>query len=251
MLETLSLLVHADAKVGKTTLAATAPAPILALDAEGGWKFLPMKTKPWDPMQGPPPEPDGTWDACIVVVREWQTIQLVWQWLQSGQHHFRSLVVDSISEVQRRLKHNLKGEEPLKIQDWGVLLAKMDATIRGFRDLTLHPTNPMQVVVFVAETRQTDGKWKPYMQGQISVALPYWMDVVGYLYVQDVIDVNGQPTGKMRRLLVSPHPEFEAGERVQGRLPEVVDNPNVTSMLLSVYPHLLDQGQPEQELQPH
>jgi hypothetical protein len=191
----------------------------------------------------------------VVIVREWQTVQMTWQWLVSGQHSFRSIVLDSISEMQRRLKANLVGESAMKIQDWGTLLAKMDAIIRGFRDLTLHPTNPVQVVVFIAETRQTDGKWKPYMQGQISVALPYWMDVVGYLFVHDAVDANGQPTGKVRKLLISPDPQFEAGERVQGRLPPVIENPNVTHMLYSVYPHLYEQlqqqlQQPQQQSQP-
>ena len=238
MFETLSILVHADSKVGKTTFAATSPPPVLILDAEGGSKFLPHRKVMWDPIQGPPPAADGSWELCIVVINDWQTVHMVFQWLVSGQHEFRSVVVDSISELQRRLKSNLKGEEPLRIQDWGVLLAKMDATIRGFRDLTLHPTRPIQVVVFIAETRESGGKWKPYLQGQIAVALPYWMDIVGYMYVQDTLDGNGQPTGKIRRLLVTPHPEFEAGERVQGRLADVVDNPNVTEMLTAVYPQL-------------
>jgi hypothetical protein len=86
------------------------------------------------------------------------------------------------------------------------------------------------------------------MQGQISVALPYWMDVVGYLFVHDAVDANGQPTGKVRKLLISPDPQFEAGERVQGRLPPVIDNPNVTAMLYSVYPHMYEQ-QPQQPQQ--
>lgn len=242
MIETLSILVHADSKVGKTTFSATSPQPILALDAEGGWKFIPLRKVLWDPQQGPPPAYDGTWDVCVVMVRDWATVQMVEQWLVSGQHHFKSLVVDSISEIQRRCKANMVGTEQMKMQDWGQLLALMDATIRGLRDLTLHPTNPLQAVVFIAETRQSQsGKWKPYMQGQISVALPYWMDIVGYLFVQDTLDANGQPSGKMRRLLISPHNDFEAGERVQGRLGGVVDHPNVAAMLQAVYPQLQQQ----------
>ncbi len=240
MIETLSLLIHANSKVGKTTLAATAPVPILALDAEGGWKFLPLRMVQWDPLQGPPPTWDGSWDVCHVMVRSWETVGYAFQWLQSGQHNFRSIVIDSISEMQRRLKENMVGTEALKMQDWGKLLAVMDAAIRGFRDLTLHPTNPVQVVVFIAETRQNqNGKWVPFMQGQISISLPYWVDVVGYLFVQDIPDANGQASGaKMRRLLVSPNDTFEAGERVQGRLGLCVDNPNVTRMLIDVYPSL-------------
>jgi hypothetical protein len=88
MLETLSILIHADSKVGKTTLAATAPPPLLILDAEGGSKFLPIRKHVWDPKAGGPPAHDGTWDACVVIVRDFETIRMVYQWLQSGQHQF-------------------------------------------------------------------------------------------------------------------------------------------------------------------
>jgi hypothetical protein len=246
---TLSLLVHADAKVGKTSLAATAPLPILALDAEGGWKWVPgaltvlemygrpLRRRDWDPMREPPPRYDGTWEICVVTVRDWQTVAQVYAWVIQAPHDFKSLVVDSISEIQRRCKQNLVGSEAMKIQDWGVLLAQMDGTIRGFRDITLIPDNPIRVVVFIAETREKNGKYRPYMQGQIEVSLPYWMDVVGYLFTQQELDANGQPNGYlMRRMLVSPDPRYEAGERVQGRLPPVVDRPNVMTMLQAIYP---------------
>lgn len=239
-LDTLSILVHAGSKVGKTTLAATSPVPILALDAEGGWKFIPLRKVGWDPSQGPPPTWDGTWDVCVVIVRDWNTVMYAFQWLLMGQHQFSSLVVDSISEIQRRCKQNLVGSEAMKMQDWGQLLTQMDMVIRGLRDLTLHPVNPLRIVVFVAETRQdNNGKWKPYMQGQIDISLPYWMDIVGYLFVQEVPDANGQYSGQaIRRLLITPTPQYEAGERVQGRLGHVVDEPNVYRMLTTVYPHL-------------
>jgi len=243
MIETLSILIHGYSKVGKTTLAATAPVPILALDAEGGWKFLPYRMVQWDPIQGPPPLYDGTWDVCHVTVRDWATVGYTFQWLQAGQHNFRSLVIDSITEIQRRLKENLVGTEAMQRNDWGVLLAKMDGVIRGFRDLTLHATNPIQVAVFVAETRENSkGKMVPKMEGQISTSLPYWTDLVGWLWVQDIPDANGQPSGALaRRLWIAPNEQFEAGERVQGRLPAVVDYPNITNMLIAVYPSLQQQ----------
>jgi hypothetical protein len=185
---------------------------------------------------------------CVVTVRDWATVGYVYQWLALGQHQFRSLVVDSISEIQRRLKTNISGTDAPKMAEWGQLLNLMDATIRGFRDLTLHPTNPVQVVVFIAETRQRqDGKWIPYMQGQISIMLPYWVDICGYLFVQELVDANNMPSGQhIRRLLISPNPQYEAGERVQGRLGGIVDNPNVTEMLLSVFPQLYQQWYPTQ-----
>lgn len=245
---TLSLLVHAHSKIGKTTLAATSPRPICILDAEGGSKFLsgspaiaaklgrPLAIVPWDPT-GPPPTPDGTWDAAVVTVRSWQDVQLAWQWLSQGSHYFATLVVDSITEIQRRAKANLKGTEAMLIQDWGQLLTVMDTVIRGLRDLTIDTYNPIQVALFIAETRQTDGKWGPYMQGQISTALPYWMDIVGYLYVDQEPDENGQYTVPVRKLLVAPHPLYEAGERVQGLVGPVIENPDITAILDAVYPN--------------
>lgn len=217
--ETLSLLVHADSKVGKTTFAATCPKPALVLDAEGGSKFLALRKTYWDPIQYAPPINDGSWDICVVVVRSWDTVQRTFQWLQTQDHPFESIIIDSITEVQRRCKQNLLNvDKAMEIRDWGRLLDMMDQTIRGFRDLTLHPTHPVRCVIFIAETRQGDGKWRPYLQGQISTALPYWLDVVGYLFVDMVPDENGAMTKKQRKLLVSPHPQYEAGERVQGRL---------------------------------
>lgn len=225
----LSALIHAGSKIGKSTLTSTAPKPVLVLDAEGSWRFIPVRQVVWDPMQGPPPQCDGTWDACVVNVREWGTIDLAYQYLTQTETCFTSVVVDSITEVQRRCKANLIGTEAMKIQDWGVLLAKMDATIRGFRDLTLLPHSPVRCVVFVAETRQrhSDNKWVPYMQGQISVSLPYWVDICGYLYPDYDLDQNGQATREFRRLLITPHQQYEAGERVQGRLGKsiVVEQP--------------------------
>jgi hypothetical protein len=219
---TLSVLVHAGAKVGKSTLAATAPKPILALDAEGSWKFLPVRKVWWDPAKDYPPTYDGTWDVCIVTVREWATVDLVFKYLSSYQLPFASVVLDSITEIQRRCKQNLKGSDAMKIQDWDTLLREMDRVIRGYRDLTIVQGLNVRCAVFIAETREVNGKWRPHMQGQISVALPYWTDIVGYLYPAYLNDANGQPTQEVRQLLVTPHPQYEAGERVQGRLGQAV-----------------------------
>lgn len=220
----ISILIHAGSKIGKSSLSATAPKPILVLDAEGSWRFIPLRRVYWDPVTGPPPVWDGTWDACVVNVSEWDTVQQVYRWLTQYQTSFVSLVIDSITEIQRRCKQNLVGSEAMKIADWGVILSRMDGVIRGFRDLGLRPELSIRCVMFIAETRQSNanGKWIPYMQGQIQVSLPYWVDVCGYLYPDWELDGNGQPTREVRRLWVGPHPQWESGERVQGRLGNVL-----------------------------
>lgn len=255
--ESLSILVHAHSKVGKSTLGASVPRPMLIMDAEGGTKFLrnskhltaklgrPINLIPWDPTQAPPDMVKGM-DGAVVQINTWGDIQLVSRWLQSGQHKFKSLVVDSITEIQRRCKANLKGTEAMEIRDWGNLLTLMDVEIRGLRDLANNPHSPIQVVVFIAETRQTNGKWIPYMQGQITTSLPYMMDLCGFLFVEDVpiLDENGQATStnQVRKMLVTPHPQYEAGERVQGAVGPIITNPDVETILASVYPHAVEEA---------
>lgn len=229
-MHSLSVLVHAESKVGKTWFGATTPAPRLILDAEGGTQWIPGQKVYWDPVY-PPPVADGTWDTCVVIVRDYSSVQQVYQWLAIGQHQFRSVTIDSLSEIQKRAKDQLGGMSFGSQQQWGELLTHMEMLIRNFRDLTMHPINPLEAVVFIAFTRQGDGgKFRPYVQGQLSVTLPYFLDVIGYLYTQPLEDGT-----VARRLLVQPHPQFEAGERVGGRLGAVVDNPNVERMIAQVY----------------
>lgn len=248
MLETLSLLVHAHSKVGKSTLGGTAPPPVLIMDAEGSTKFLPLRMREWDPNRYGAPEYDGTWDAVVVTIRRIEDLQAVFNYLQMYPHPFRSIVVDSISEVQRKLKQGLTGGTgDMNQQRWGQILSQMDFLIRGFRDLTQHPTCPIQVAVFISETRMNgEGKLAPYMQGQIVTMLPYFMDIVGYLEVIPAYYADGQPQYdergnqvRVRRLHVAAgSAAWESGERVWGRLGDFVDHPNIQTMLTTVYPHL-------------
>lgn len=235
MNRSLSVLVHSDTKVGKSTFGATAPRPMLLIDAEAAHRFIPGTKVFWDPMTEAPPEP-GDWDICVVIVREYTHMVRSFEWLVSGKHQFKSVVIDSITEIQTKCKDTLTSSGRMTIQLWGDLLTHMERLVRGFRDLTEHPTNPLEAVVLTAMTTQRDGKWRPYVQGQLMTKMPYFLDVIGYLYIQDVPNEDPtQPPAKVRKMLVVPHPQFEAGERVQGRLGDVIDNPSVTGMLEAVF----------------
>lgn len=240
--QTLSVLVHAHAKVGKTWFGCTTPPPRYILDAEGGTKWAPGTKVYWDPYIEPPPQlgigrpyPGADpmyvdWDTCITYVRDQRTVDLAYQWLVTGQHEFRSITVDSISEIQKREKDAIGSPDQFSQQQWGMLLTRMELLVRNIRDLTLHPVRPLQAVVLIAFTRETDGRHVPYVQGQLSVSMPYFLDVIGYLFPMPTDD-----GGIVRRMLAGPHPLFEAGERVGGRLPTWIDNPNMEQMLHTVY----------------
>ncbi len=198
------------------------------LDAEGGHRFLPINVKYWNPLTESPPAADGSWDTCVVTVRDYDTVLQTYRYLLQGSHQFASLIVDSISELQVKCIDNIAGQQQMTQQQWGELLRNMGNLLRDFRDLTMHPVNPLRAVVLTAMERPNQGGFggqsRPYLQGQISIVAPYLYDVLGYLRKESV--PNEDPTQApyiVRRLYVDATDFAEAGERVQGRLGRVVE----------------------------
>ena len=225
----ISILIHGPAKVGKSTLADTAPAPRLFLDVEMGSDFTPSKKIFWDPIREKPPVPDGTWDTCVVYVREYDIVDKTYEWLNSGQHPFRSVILDSISEGQVRAKDRLAGPDGMDLKKWGKLLQQVGGAARKFRDLVTHPVKPIEAVVIIAMTQQRNGTgdWTPYVEGQLRHSLPYLYDMLAYL----AKPVRNQDGSFARLLYTGPVPGYDAGGRFEQLLPHVIDNPNITDML--------------------
>ena len=226
----INAVIFGPSKAGKTWLMDTAPAPRLILDAEGKTRFLPSKKIYWNPMATPPPEADGSWDTCIVPVQSYKILDQAREWLVSGQHPFRSVGLDSISEAQQRAVDDVVGIKQPQTQDWGTLLRMVAALARGLRDLTTHPTNPLDAVIVNAMTKLDDsGVQAPFLQGQMTDRLPYYFDLCNYLCI--VPGPDGRP---IRRLIVEPAPGFATGEAVGGALGPYIDDPNLTTMLDTV-----------------
>lgn len=225
----LTMMVYGESKVGKSTFAVTAPYPRLMLDVEGGHRFLPINVKYWNPLSEEPPAADGTWDTCVVVVHDYDTVLKAYQWLQAGQHHFKSLIIDSISELQVKLFDKIAGTEALKMQQWGEILRHMGSLLRDLRDLTMHPTAPLEAIVLTAmASPDKDGRFHPYLQGQLKVQAPYFYDILGALAVEEFPNPDPmQPPYKVRRMYVERTNKYEAGERVQGRLGPIVEQENL------------------------
>lgn len=235
----LTALIYGPSKSGKSTIAATAPYPRLMLDVEFGHKFLPINVKYWDPKREDPPVADGTWDTCVVAVRDYDTVLKAYQYLQLGRHQFRSLIIDSISELQVKCVDQIAGGEQMKMQHWGELLRSMGNLLRDLRDLTMHPVNALEAIVLTAMGKEgQDGRMKPYLQGQLATQAPYFFDMLGYLRVEEWPNQDPtQPPHKIRRLYVEATDFADAGERVQGRLGAIVEQGdlNISTMLDKIY----------------
>ncbi len=224
---TLTALIHGESGVGKSWLGDTVPAPRLILDAEGRAKYTPSgPKKTWNPKADPPPVYDGTWETCIVTVTDFETLNLVYQWLRSGQHPFVSVVIDSLMEAQKRCIDNVvPGIKSLDQQDWGTVLRSLEKLMREYRDLTLVENNAVTVVVFITGSTDDDGPKRPLLQGQIRSTSTYYMDVVGYLFLNPLEDGTF-----VRTLLVHKQPGFAAKDGT-GRLPgPFIPNPHIEQL---------------------
>jgi hypothetical protein len=214
--ETLVSLIHGESGVGKTPVGHTSPAPRLILDSENGSKFIRGRKVKWNPMAEAPPAA-GDWDTCVVQCRDFPVFAQAYEWLNSGQHCFRSATVDSITELQKRARDMIfesgvgqgNGEaDDMNERRWGILLQKMEKVIRDFRDLTMHQTNPLQCITFLALTDVKKGKYRPAVQGSLNISLPGFVDVHGYHNTEQtdagVIE---------RRMLVQPTATHVAKDR--------------------------------------
>lgn len=230
----ISILVHGHAKTGKTTFAATAPAPRLLLDCESGSRFLNIVPVSWDPNRNAPPEYDGSWDTCIVTVRHYDDMIKAYQWLQAGKHPFASVIVDSISELQQKLVEKVTNRMQAQQQDWGDILRQFMGAMRDFRDLTENPIKPLNAVILVAmSVAGQDGKYRPFAQGQSKIMLPYLYDLTAATDKLTWVDEHGNQQVLHRLMFQSA--QYETGERVGGRIGPFMDNATVPAILDLIY----------------
>lgn len=204
----LTLFVQGDPGAGKSWLGNTSPKPMLLLDAEGRSEYLadltkdptgltPQRIVTWDPRDPIPAESSEPDAVTVVEVQEFSAVDLTYKWLQSGNHPFRSVCLDSVTEIQQRLIDRIAGTGQMRLQDWGEALRELEKIVRNFRDLRKHPTNPLWAVVVACGTRDKDGSEAALLQGQLADRIGYHFDVMGYLGKR----VN-KSTGDRERFLI-------------------------------------------------
>lgn len=238
---TICMLVHGEEGAGKSWFGQTSPAPRLVLDCEGGsrqgyarryidGKGVKQKMVEWDPTKDEPPEV-GEWDVCHVTVREYSDMDMAYRWLASGRHPFRSVVLDSLTEIQKRAKDAISGTDTPTERDWGLLLIKLEHLVRSFRDLTFNPVKPVEAVVILALTMlDKRNRRSPAVQGAIGTSLPGYVDCEGFLYAAPATET--EPAA--RKLLIQPVPGYAAKDRTHiltETYGPTITNPDIESML--------------------
>lgn len=212
----LSVLVYGESKAGKSLLAISGMAPRLLLDCESAAQFLPINAIVWDPA-GPPPQHDGTWDTAVVQVTQFEQAAQAIDWLHRQPHPFKSISVDSISELQYKFVE-AKGAK-MDWDGWGEILRLLRSFCNRLRDMTQHPRFPVNSVVVTSMAKQGQDKiWRPWLQGQMGNVLPYLFDINGFLEKKMVIKGNNAVQSRLLHTEETYPKTFVAGGRISGRI---------------------------------
>lgn len=170
----VKLLVYAEAGTGKTMLCATAPSPVI-ISAESG--LLSLQRANIERLHGAN-KPSVSYDIPVLQVTTLAQLGEAYMFLntQQARQHFRTICIDSLSEVSEVVLANelKKAKDPR--QAYGALSDIMSELIRQFRDI---PGYHVYMSAKLAYEKDGDGitRGTVSMPGrQLPNSVPYMFD---------------------------------------------------------------------------
>lgn len=203
----IKILVHGQAGIGKTCLCASLPNPII-LSVESGLLSL------------------ADVDIPVIEIKTIDDLAEAYDWLAESEEgrQYKSVCLDSVSEIAEVVLSNEKGKEKDPRKAYGNMQEIMAELMRNFRDL------PGRNVYFSAKQERVQDEngrilYGPSMPGQkLAQQIPYLFDEV-FCY-QMVKDQNGVP---QRILLTQPDGISVAKDR-SGKL-DMWEEPNLGAII--------------------
>ena len=233
----LKMIVYGPPGVGKTTLLASAgahklTAPILLVNIEGG-----MLSVTDSSVLGLDQPPD------VVDLKSFDKLEEIFWFLAKGDHPYKSVGIDSLSELQminlegitKRLmgKITASGAKRASLddiwqEDYGTSTQQLRRVVRQFRDLPMH-------VFFSCHDSMSQDKDKnetvhPMLTPKLRTAVMGYMDVIGYMYVDssEEAEEGDEDRETPRRLLCRPFGKWVAKDRSPGqRLGLLMEDPTI------------------------
>jgi phage nucleotide-binding protein len=229
----INMLVYGNSGVGKTRLGGSADAvpqmrKVLIIDIEGGTLTLSHSYRNVD----------------IVRVETWAQMQAVYDELLTGNTGYNTVVVDSLTEIQKfnmydimtglKKKNPDRDEDVPSMREWGINLEQMRKFVRAFRDA---PFNVIFTALSKEEKNARTGiiHKMPSLSGKLAGEVAAFLDIVCYMYKKEV---NGD---LQHMILTTSTEEFIAKDRT-GKLPLVIQNPTMTE----IYKHIQSDTYQEQ-----
>jgi hypothetical protein len=162
----VKVLVHSDSGIGKTTLCATCPNPVI-LSAEAGLLSL------------------RKWKIPTIQITNINDLMEAYTWLTGSQeaNQFGTVCLDSITEIAEVVLANAKGLVKDPRQAYGEMIEKMSMVIRSFRDLPGKNVYMSSKQEYVKDEAGI-AKYAPAMPGnKLGPQIPYFFDEVFALRV--------------------------------------------------------------------
>lgn len=224
--DTVKMLVYGDPGVGKTVFSCSGDRTIF-IDVEGGSLSIQNRIK-----------------AKKVARKRFDTFDEIEEFvrgLREKGSKADTLVIDSITELQKKLMDSIVAQHPevkrpygdgLTVGDWGYNTERMRRFIRMARDLDM---NVIFTALAMDEKNEMTGAVKtlPKMSSKLSADVCGYVDIVGYLYVDNVTNEDGESV-PIRRMLVQPVGMYYAKDR-SGALGNVIDDPTFPGIYNTIF----------------
>ena len=224
--EYINMLIYGNPGVGKTVLAGSSDdvpelRPVLFIDVEGGTLSL----------------RDRYPEVEVVRVQSWNDMQLLYNELYKMEHDYKTVVLDSLTEIQKFSMYNIMYEvlqehpdrdpEVPSIREWGKNIEQIRRLVRAFRDL---PMNTILTALGVTDKDSESGKivTRPSLSGKLAMEVGGFVDIVGYLYVK-VID------GDIQRLMLTQGTDRVIAKDRSDTLPHVVEAPDMSKLYAHIF----------------
>jgi len=173
----IKALIYGEPGTGKTSLGATMPQPSLHLLSESHGDLAVKRVQP---------------NAHIIYIKNYDHLIRILDGLTYKEHPYKSVCLDSLTDMQELVKKNMKGDEvaaKMSLPDYGVLQELTKDVVKRFRDLDLH------VCVIALSVDVQDDKGMiirgPALAGKkFPKSLPAFFNVVGYQIKKEDPDSN-------------------------------------------------------------
>lgn len=168
-----NILLYGQTGAGKSWMAATAPKPLVILTEANGYVSV-AHSNP---------------DALVVPVHSMDEIDTLLGMIRRGElqktHEFDTLVLDSLTEMQRLMKSRLlraANRRDMQLKDCGVLANEMFRYIRAIRDLPCHVVCTALQDSYLEE--ESGSRYvQPSFEGKKTVSvISQFFNAVGLLY---------------------------------------------------------------------
>ena len=171
------------------------------------------------------------------------------KYLKARRHPFKTVLLDSVTEIVVKAKEEINGRNQFKVQHWGELSSNMGYMLRDLRDEASSEYSPIEVLCIIAVEQEhikaniagevESRKVEPYLEGGVRKIISFLYDITAHItLVEEMADRSNPGAGYITNqyFFTGKNPEITAKSRVGRILPSTIVNPTLTGLLHGIFP---------------